>query len=259
MSQPHELLWIETAEGALAASFHLPAQASGPVPAVLMCHGFTGHRQEAHFLFVHAARLFAQCGLAVLRFDFRGSGESSGEFWEMTFESEVADALAAFDYLAGRPEIDPQRVAVLGLSLGGAVAACVAGREPRVAALVLWSAVSELELLAKRFADEHAPHHLPDGRWELGGLGLGQEFVDTIADARPLDEARAFSKPCLIVHGTKDETVNVSHAHNYARTLGDKARLHLIEGADHVFARLDWEQEASEVTAEFLADVLGAS
>ena len=53
----------------VVATLHLPP--TGPAPGVVMCHGFTGHRIEAHFLFVKAARALCAAGLAVLRFDFR--------------------------------------------------------------------------------------------------------------------------------------------------------------------------------------------
>ncbi len=258
MSTPHELTWIETEEGYLAASFH-PAAEARPSPAVLMCHGFTGHRGEAHFLFVHAARAFARAGVAALRVDFRGSGESEGEFRDMTVGGEITDALAALDYLAHRPEVDAERVAVLGLSLGGAVAACVAGREPSVAALVLWSAVADLQMIAARFLQPGSePLRLPDGSYELGGLALGQSFVDTILHHRPTDEVQRFGGPVLIVHGTEDQSVPLSHAELYAKVLGKQAEVHLIEGADHVFARVPWKAEAIEVSAGFLGRTLRA-
>jgi alpha/beta superfamily hydrolase len=262
MSPPHELLWIETPGGYLAASFHPAARSHARTPlspAVLMCHGFTGHRGEAHFLFVQAARAFAQAGIAALRFDFRGSGESDGRFQEMTFEAEVADALAAFDYLAARPEVDPHRVAVLGLSLGGAVAACVAGREKRVAALVLWAAVADLGALAARFQTEQPPPRLPDGTYEWGGLALGQEFVNTIALAQPLREVETFHGPVLIIHGTQDQAVDVSHAHRYAGVLEKRARLHLVDEADHVFSSVSWKNEVIAVTTDFLSQALSGA
>ncbi|MBD3293779.1 MAG: alpha/beta hydrolase, partial [Armatimonadia bacterium] len=66
----------------IAASIHIPD--TTPAPGVVMCHGFTGQRMEAHFLFVKAGRAMCEAGLNVLRFDFRGSGESDGRFRDMT-------------------------------------------------------------------------------------------------------------------------------------------------------------------------------
>jgi alpha/beta superfamily hydrolase len=69
---------------------------------------------------------------------FRGSGESEGQWEDTTYTGQIADALAAIDYLATLPEIDLQRLAVLGFSQGGLVAAETAARDNRVKSVVLW-------------------------------------------------------------------------------------------------------------------------
>ena len=252
---PHELVWIEGPNGYLAASFHA-ALVAEPRPAVLMCHGFTGHRIEAHTLFVQAARAFAASGICALRFDFTGSGESEGAFAEMTVETEIADALAALEYLANRPEVDHQRIAVLGLSLGGAVAACVAGRSPRVSTLVLWAAVADLSRLAQRFVGESAPPRLPDGTYDIGGIAVGEKFVQSLEDVHPLEEVAGFEGPVLIVHGSQDQSVPPSHARQYKETLGQRADVHIIDSADHVFSSVRWQNEAIETTVAFLQEAL---
>jgi hypothetical protein len=117
---------------------HLPLGATAPVPAVLMLHGFTGQRMEPHRLFVLFSRLLAEHGMASLRFDFRGSGESEGSFDQMTVSRELEDVSAAYTFLGQRPEIDPQRLGLLGLSMGGMMAALSAPRH-RFAALGLWA------------------------------------------------------------------------------------------------------------------------
>lgn len=264
MSHPHELLWIETPGGWLAASFHPPARPR-PVPAVMLCHGFTGHRGEAHFLFVEAARAFARAGIAALRFDFRGSGESDLPFSQMTVETEIADAEAVLEYLRGRPEVDAERVGVLGLSMGGAVAACLAGRDAaarggqgRIKALVLWAAVARFGGLLARLSDpQNAPPLLPDGTRDIGGLAVGPGLLESLSKTVPVEEVAAYAGPALIVHGTNDQAVPVSHADEYKRALGDRAVLHLIKGADHVFSSIPWQTAAIEVTAEFLRTRLG--
>ena len=79
-------------------------------------------------------------GIYALRFDFRGYGDSEGEFTDITFEEEISDSIKALDFLSTIEGVDPDRMGILGLSMGGAVAAYVAGRDARVKSTVLWSA-----------------------------------------------------------------------------------------------------------------------
>ena len=103
-------------------------------PVVLLLHGFTGSRNELEIpavkegIFSRAAKAWADKGMASLRIDFRGNGQSEGEFEDMTMEGLMADAEAALDYLAASPDVDKDRMAIVGWSMGGAVAASVAGR-----------------------------------------------------------------------------------------------------------------------------------
>ena len=98
-----------------------------PFPALVMLHGFTGHKTEPHQLFVKAARRFANEGILTLRFDFRCCGESEGLFEDLTIEGEIGDALEALRFVRSRKDVRCDRVGLLGNSLGGAIAASVAG------------------------------------------------------------------------------------------------------------------------------------
>ncbi len=245
----------------LVGMIHTP-EGDKPAPAVLMLHGFTGTRIEPHFLFVKMARRLAAAGYAAMRFDFRGSGESQGNFWEMTVPGEIDDARAALAWLRRHPAVDPDRVALLGLSMGGGVAAAVAGGDPNIAGLILWSAVSDFAGLAKHMRPhaEDASGVLgpqPDGCFDLGGLLLGPAFRDTLIQVQPLDSVRRYAGPALIVHGTNDEAVPPDHAERYLQAMGEeRALLHWIQGADHVYSAHVWEEEAFEVTLDWLQDHL---
>jgi len=228
---------------------HVPE--STPAPGSIMCHGFTGHKAETHRLFVDAARDFTRNGLAVLRFDFRGSGDSEGEFHEMTVSREIEDARAALDFLASRPEVDPARLGVLGLSLGGCVAACLAGTDERVRALVLWAAVGHME----RTFDGLAPEFTGDVL-DMTGWPLGRGFLDDLPNIQPLKQLEKYVGPSLVVHGSNDETVPPSDASDYRLALGGHCRLHMVEGADHVFSTLRQKAEAIEVSRDFLVSAL---
>jgi alpha/beta superfamily hydrolase len=239
-------------EDELFGVLHLPGD--GRAPGIIMCHGFTGHKAETHRLFVEAAREFARHGLAVLRFDFRGSGDSGGEFREMTVSREIEDAQAALEYLSSRPEADPGRLGVLGLSLGGCVAACLAGRDGRIRSLALWAAVAHPE----RTRDRLAPQFGGGDVLDMQGWGLGRAFIDDIAHVRPLQEVQRYQGPSLVVHGTADESVAPSDASDYRLALGERCELHMMQGADHVFSSLEFKSRAIALSREFLCETLSA-
>jgi fermentation-respiration switch protein FrsA (DUF1100 family) len=253
---------IPMKEGLLAGTLHIPQgeRPDGGWPAVLMCHGFTGNRMEAHFMFVKTSRSMAADGLATLRFDFRGSGESSGEFKDMSILTEVADALAAWEFLAGVDGVDAARRGLLGLSLGGAVASLLVGglvsegRAPLACAL--WSAVADLEELWQRRFEELGMIRRKLIRFpiSMGGFQVGERFFKDMKEApKPVDALGAAGDvPVLIVHGSSDEAVPVGQARDYARACGKKrAKLEVIRGADHVYNRPDWEKKVIDVTRKW--------
>lgn len=230
---------------------HLPDKPRSP--GLLMCHGFTGHKAEAHRLFVNAARDLCEHGIAALRFDFHGSGDSAGEFRDMTISGEIADAGAAMDYLVSRPEVDVDRVGVLGLSLGGCVAACLAGRDKRVKALVLWAATAHPERIQERLAPDFGSAEVLD----FSGWGLGRGFVEDAPNVRPLADAARYRGPALIVHGEKDQAVPLSDARDYEEALTGPKTVKVIAGSDHVFSSLPWKSEAIAASREFLLSTIG--
>lgn len=117
-------------------------------PVVLMLHGFTGQKNELPIaqwdigLFGYTAAKLAENGIATLRIDFHGSGDSAGRWEDTTFSGQIEDATLAFDYLGAVPDIDGTRVGVLGYSQGGLVGSHLAALRPRVSALVLWAPVT---------------------------------------------------------------------------------------------------------------------
>jgi alpha/beta superfamily hydrolase len=120
-------------------------------PAIAMFHGFTGHKSETHRLFVRIARALCSAGFVVLRFDFRGSGDSDGDFEEMTVAGEVSDAEQAITFLSELPGVDEKTVGVIGLSMGGRVAAVLASKDSRVKFAALRSVGSVKAKVLARF------------------------------------------------------------------------------------------------------------
>jgi pimeloyl-ACP methyl ester carboxylesterase len=246
--------WFRIGRHRVAGTLHRPRGGSRR-PAVLLCHGFTGSKTESHWIFVKTARALARAGLAAYRFDFRGSGESDGEFRTMTIAREIGDARAALSHLASRAGVDPRRLGVLGLSLGGCVAANLAARDARVKSLVLWGAVAKVapwfRSARRRYARVRRGAVV-----DLGGHALSPRFFTGAARVEPLRALERCRRrfPALVIHGGADLAVPAAAADRYFETLQSRghptARL-IVKGADHTFSRLDWEAKAIRATVNW--------
>ena len=202
-------------------TLNIPDGVSKP-PVVLLLHGFTGSRNELEIpavkegIFSRAAKAWADKGVASLRIDFRGNGESEGKFEDMTMEGLIADAEAALDYLAASPDVDKDRVAIVGWSMGGAVGAAVAGRtEHDLDSLTLWAPAtnmgSSFALLVGKESmkaglaakDTPATMKLPWG----AEVKLKAGFFESMYRIDPVAELEAYDGPLLVAVGSKDDVV----------------------------------------------------
>jgi dipeptidyl aminopeptidase/acylaminoacyl peptidase len=245
--------------------FHLPAS-TGPRPAVLLLHGFTASRIESHRFYVHLARALAARGIAVARFDFRGSGDSEGEFQDMTVQGELSDAKAALYWLIGQPDIDSSRVGVAGVSLGGMVAALLTGRNPNlVRGLALLAAIADparfitgaQQRLSEQSGGQNPLEQLArDGYLMFWDYPVGTALVQTLFELNPVEELANYRGRSLIIHNTGDPVVAVENADLYAGALGERATVHKLDGASHVFSEPPVERQAIDLAAGWFSDVL---
>jgi uncharacterized protein len=124
----------------LAGTMSVP-NGKGPFPAVLLiaAAGPEGRDEEVagHRVFVVLADHLLRKGVAVLRYDKRGVGASTGDFDTASFDDLVSDAASAFRYLKLRPDVDLRRVGIIGHSEGGSIAPAVAGLDKEVAFIVV--------------------------------------------------------------------------------------------------------------------------
>jgi pimeloyl-ACP methyl ester carboxylesterase len=241
----------------IRGAFHRPPGA-GKAPLVIMMHGLTSTRYENHFMFVDLSRQFEAQGIASLRFDFMGSGESDGSFSDMTVFTELDDANAIFDFAMRLPNIDPDRIFLLGMSLGGAVAGMTAARRrDEVRALILWApgAVIPDACRAGRILDAtFDPDHLPEVI-DLLGLPLGSAFITTGLTLDIFNETEAYDRPTLILHGDADDIVPISYSETYQRKLKN-CKLIPVENAGHSLDSIDVRERFLNETIRFVCDNL---
>lgn len=124
----------------LSATLTLP-KGPGPFPAVLLIAGSGPQTRDenllGHKVFLVLADCLTRQGLAVLRYDKRGIGRSSGDASAATTADFASDAAAAVAYLRSRPDVDPRRVGLIGHSEGGEIAPMVAAKDPSLAFIVM--------------------------------------------------------------------------------------------------------------------------
>ena len=109
---------IPTPKGTLRGFFHKPNQDKHPV--CLIFHGFTGQKTGTKFSYVQLSRMLEAKGIASFRFDFLGSGESDGNFVDMTFQDELSCARVILEECLKMENCT--EIYVLGHSMGGAIA-----------------------------------------------------------------------------------------------------------------------------------------
>jgi uncharacterized protein len=229
------------------------AQGTRPAPAVVLCHGVWTGRREC----LPLALRFLNAGYNVLCFDFRAHGLSGGRFTSVGHH-ETNDVIGAVEYLAQRPEVDADRIGVVGFSMGAAATIQAAARCPSIAAVVADSAYASFVDAAKYSFD--AVTRLP--HYPVAPLAMAWAKWIVNVDAtrlRPVDViGRIAPRPVMITHGLLDEIVPVQQAYTLFKAAEEPKELWVVPGAHHVGARDTQPDEYFERVEAFLRAALTA-
>ncbi len=223
----------------IAATLAMP-EGDGPHPAVIMLHGLGSSRNEVGNLFADAAEALADRGIASLRIDFRGFGQSAGDTGAFTLERQNADALIALEALRGIEGVDPGRIGVMGFSFGGGAAIELGAAMPEaVRSVVLWSSIGDyrvqmLESLGQGAFDRAQQDGIVglDLGWRT--MALKREFFDGLARHDLFAALARYPGALLVVNGAGDDYRRFTDRMIESAAGTDKQAL-AIEGADHVY------------------------
>lgn len=209
-------------------------------PAVVLISGAGPHTRDystagsndkGNHAFAELSRQLAQAGFAVIRFDERGTGMSSGSYERTaTTASLASDVEAIVSALSRRAEIDSTRIALVGHSEGGAIASLVAANQPRVNAVVSLAAPS---WNGRRIMDWQDAYELRYGSWssfrpteesrrawlvaERTRRETTESWFPYFLDYEPLPAIRRVRVPLLVIHGERDVQVTPEQALELAR------------------------------------------
>jgi uncharacterized protein len=255
----HTFVWIPAGDHRIPGILALP-KAGGAVrsyPAVLMLHGFASHKDEVGDMYLREARALAERGIASLRIDFAGTGDSEQPYTANTWTGMVADAVTAHDWLFNHSRIIDDRVGVLGFSMGSKVGLGLVAERPEIPSFASWSGALH-DGISPGFID------LYDEAQANGSVVLDLGFAvvelslawfDTMIASTPLTDATGYSGAILAVAGSEDTTVDPSVSQVFIATLNTPDEtLRIIDGADHIYNVLTPDQIHAEAAITITAD-----
>jgi uncharacterized protein len=236
----------------LVGLLSLPENKNPPIAIII--HGFKGTKE--YYAFVNnSIKPLTDAGIAVLRIDCRGSGESDLQFKDMSIRTESEDVLTAIEFVKTL-DVDSGRIALIGISMGSTAILMAMEQKPDVKALVFWAPAFYYN------ADSH--YNTPQNRKTVEAEGVfyvkatltgkmyvaGKELFEemTTLDIRPY--MKFANLPVLIIRGSKDEIVGVKKDNEVVKLLN--AEYELLEKGDHNFTDKTSERELIEKTLRWL-------
>lgn len=257
-----EAIVLENEGKKIFGVLHRPLK-EGKVPALLICSGFAGSKCGKFRIFVNLAKELANLGIAVLRFDYRGAGDSEGDFKEITLEGKLKDTLKCLEFLAADPQIDSSRLGLLGRSLGGAIAVLAACRYQTLKSLALWAPVFKSDPWRELWESFKYNRQLDESKKDmLRQLPAGIPNFEFLNQFFKLDlekELLGISHiPLLHIHGNRDELVKVEHALDYEKARKQSAHTRFIQlpHSDHDFSDPHEQMIAIQETTQWVEKTL---
>ena len=277
-----ERVTFKSGDVTLVGDLSIPERSATPKPAMIVMHGFGGHRNGPQQRW--SQTFYTNLGYAVLRFDFQGCGESGGERgWVLPFR-QVNDAVAALDFMGGHPEIDSKRMCLSGTSFGASVAVYTAGLDQRAAAVIgqggwasgeqmfrtihstpeKWERFSELlkrgrarkagdpVIMAHRYDLIVVPERLRNNIDKRSIMEFPLEMALETLAFNPGDmAARIAPRPLLLLHSAQDEVIAADGSMELFKRAGYHGDLHIIGGVDHFMFGED-DRRVEEIVRNWL-------
>ena len=252
--------------------YEIPAIMTSPegkavVPGVILLHGSASHKNEVGDLYLRLAEQLANNGIASIRIDFAGTGDSPVDYTHYTLKTAVRDAEVALAFLRSQPQVDDHRIGVVGFSQGGLIAQLLLAQQPGIKSFVAWSSVASDGI--GPFADMFETLYMTAKRegqveqqfaWRPP-LTISYEWFEQVMANQSLSGMAEYTGSVLAIAGSNDTVVPPTAATRLIVASGsDVARAVIIKGADHIFNVLDenanQDEQLLEMTTEWFAEAL---
>ena len=244
---------IDGDHGKLSAIVQTPDGESS-YPMVMILHGFTSNKEVP--LIAKLAEFLEDDGIASIRFDFNGHGQSEGRSQDMTVLNEINDAKHVYDYVSKLPGVTS--ISVAGHSQGGVVASMLAGElgKKKIKSVVLLAPAAVLRDDAIRgnlFGNVFDPFNPPEYITVFDRFKVGRDYFLTARDLPIYETAAGYKGAACIIHSTADIVVPYTYGERF-HNIWKGSRFELIDKLDHSFTQD--VSLAAKLAADFFAEKL---
>ncbi len=249
-----ERVTIDGDHGKLQAVIQKPDLKPGQqCPMVVFCHGFGGTKEGPLFELITDS--LQKHGIASIRFDFNGHGESEGKFEEMTVPNEINDAKKVIEYVRDLRYVS--KIALVGHSQGGVVASMTAGElGSDISAVVLMAPAAVLRddaIRGSTFGKQYNPLDPPEYVELWGPQRLGRNYIKTACSLPIYETAANYHGPALIIHGNGDRIVPYTYGLRFHQQWKGSEYV-LQEYFDHGFSQNIYR--TTDIVSDFLLRTL---
>ncbi|MFC1917880.1 alpha/beta hydrolase family protein [Chloroflexota bacterium] len=233
-----EFVVLEVEGIPIAGWLYLP-ESTGRYPAVCLCHGIPSGKppEPDDGGYPALAERLCREGFAVMIFNFRGTGDSGGN---LDILGWTRDLQAVIDYFRESPHMEENNLFLAGFSGGAAVSVYVAARDMRISGVIPCACPAEFTLLTRTDNPQAVIDHFRD----IGAIRdrdfppSAEKWFENFRKVQPIDFiAEITPRPLLLIHGSNDETVAVSHAHRLFNQAGEPKEMVTVAGAGHRLRR----------------------
>lgn len=231
-------IMIDAGDHQIPATLTVPVGEEGRLfPAVIMLHGNGSTRHEAGNAYDYTAPEMAKAGIATIRFDYIGNGDSTSDYIDFTYDKGVEDAMTCYAYLKDLGTIDMAHVGIMGWSQGGRLTLLTAGRNDVFTSVLTWAGAYD----QKGNEEEQYAIAKENGYYEVTydwrePLKQSPAYYECAMAIDYPAEVANIKAPILAINGTEDTAVLPETAQKIVdASTNPDSRVLLLEGADHTF------------------------